>query len=379
MQQNSIITKDRKTLKMGVFLIVAFVLFVGISYLREHKNISISEDVLQNFSTVLISIILETMPFILLGAFISSLIQVFVSEETITKIIPKNQFMGLLVAASIGLIFPVCECAIIPIARRLIKKGVPVGIAVTFMLAVPIVNPIVLLSTYYAFYNKPIFVLIRGGFGFFAAILIGYLVGWIEDGKNPLKVSTSTITDHNDSCGCGYEHDHDHDHFNHYAKLQSRKLKNLPNHKPIQDFNRIKKKRSSKFSAVIEHTSSEFYDIGKYLTFGAIISAAFQTFVSRGNILAVGYDKNLSVIVMILFAFIISLCSEADAFVARSFMGQFTSGSIAAFLLFGPMLDIKNTLMLNSTFKKRFTFQLIVIIFMVCFLAGVLINKLWII
>jgi uncharacterized protein len=342
---------DQRSNIMIIFLILFFILLMSFNILRPRVHLSIPNDIVQNFSTVFLSIILETMPFILLGAFISSLIQVFVSEQTIAKLIPKDKFVGLLAASLMGFIFPVCECAIIPIARRLLRKGVPTGIVVTFMLAVPIVNPVVLLSTYYAFYNKPVMVLIRGGFGLISAIVIGFFIGWLEEGKNPLKNSAMFPKPHKHDCDCGHEHYHGHPHETGNGR-----------HK-------------SKIGEIIDHTSSEFYDIGKYLIFGAIISASFQTFVSRGNILAVGYDKNLSVIVMILLAFVISLCSEADAFVARSFMGQFTTGSIAAFLIFGPMLDIKNTLMLNSTFKKRFTIQLMFIIFLVCFIAGVLVNK----
>lgn len=345
MQQEKSLNKKSNLLVK--FLIIFFLVLGGFNGLRYKGLISIPYDIVQNFSTVLISIILETIPFILLGAFISSLIQVFVSEQTISKLIPKNKFIGLLAASLMGFIFPVCECAIIPIARRLLRKGVPTGIVVTFMLAVPIVNPVVLLSTYYAFYSKPVMVLIRGGFGLASAILIGFTVGWLEEGKNPLKNSVMFPRPHihDSTCDCGHEH------------------------------NYHNKSYKSKVLEIINHTSTEFYDIGKYLIFGAIISATFQTFVSRGNILAIGYDKNVSVIVMILLAFVISLCSEADAFVARSFMGQFTTGSIAAFLIFGPMLDIKNTLMLNATFKKKFTIKLMLIIFFVCFMAGVLVNK----
>jgi uncharacterized membrane protein YraQ (UPF0718 family) len=125
---------------------------------------------------------------------------------------------------------------------------------------------------------------------------------------------------------------------------------------------------------IIEHTSRELYDIGKFLILGAFISTLFQVFVSRSHILALGNNKVYSVFAMMIFAYVISLCSEADAFIARTFLNQFTTGSITAFLILGPMIDIKNTLMLASGFKKRFILQLTLLIFAVCFIMSEFVN-----
>lgn len=297
--------------------------------------------IFQNFSVIFISIVLEALPFILLGSIISALIQVFVSENTIAKILPKNRFLGLLTASLSGLVFPVCECAIIPITRRLIKKGMPVGMAVSFMLAVPIVNPIVLLSTYYAFHSRPYIVFIRGGLGLIIAVLIGFIIDALQHNKETVR---NFHGEHDNLCSCGHDHNHNHNH------------------------------EGSKFMEVLHHTNEELYDIGKFLILGAFISAFFQTVISRDNILIVGEHPIYSIIAMMLFAYLISLCSEADAFIASTFAGQFTTGSIAAFLLLGPMIDIKNTLMLVSSFKKSFIAKLIFLIFTACFAAGVIIN-----
>lgn len=294
---------------------------------------------IQNFSVIFISIVLEALPFVILGAFISSIIQVYVSENLIARILPKNKFIGLFAASLAGLIFPVCECAIIPIARRLMKKGVPVNMAVTFMLAVPIVNPIVLLSTYYAFHSKPYIVLIRGILGLTIAIIIGFLMGVWEEGKNPIKMS---YLDEDNTCACGFDHS--------YTRPKNN------------------------FFNVLQHTSSEIYDIGRLLILGAFLSALFQVVVARKYMLIVGEHPIYSIIAMILFAFFISLCSEADAFIASTFLGQFTIGGIISFLVLGPMIDIKNTLMLTSSFKSRFVAKLIFLIFTICFMAGYILN-----
>ncbi|SKC81192.1 Predicted permeases [Maledivibacter halophilus] len=99
-----------------------------------------------------------------------------------------------------------------------------------------------------------------------------------------------------------------------------------------------------------------------------------QTFISRGYILSIGQGKISSTIVMMILAFVLSLCSEADAFIARTFVGQFTIGSIVGFLILGPMIDIKNTLMLSSSFKMKFVIRLMTIISLVCFIMAMLVN-----
>lgn len=298
-------------------------------------------NLLESFTSIFLSIILEALPFIMIGAFISSFIQIFVSEQFISRIIPRSKFSGLIMAALIGVVFPVCECAIVPIMRRLLKKGVPIDISVTFMLAVPIINPVVMASTYYAFSDLPYMVFLRGGLGLVGAILIGYTIGMLQGNKSPVKNESH---EHHD-CGCSHGHSHGTGH----GTLH-------------------------KLFMIIGHTGEELYDIGKLLIIGACISSLMQIFVSRDLILSIGQGSVSSTIVMMLLAYILSLCSEADAFIARTFIGQFTTGSIAAFLVLGPMIDIKNTLMLSGGFKLGFVIKLIALIFSICFIMGSVIN-----
>jgi uncharacterized membrane protein YraQ (UPF0718 family) len=329
-----------KTKFIVLFMLLILIMPLAIGFIEFGGNIDFST--VQNFSTIFISIILEAMPFILLGAFVSALIQVFVSEQLIEKIIPKNRFMAFFGAALIGIIFPVCECAIVPISRRLMKKGVPIGVAVTFMLAVPIVNPITLLSTYYAFYDKPSIVILRGGLGMLIAIIVGYLVDYVGNGKSmPIK-QNNYESDSACYCGCDNQGALNHNH--------------------------------SKVRSVLEHTNKELLDISKYLIFGAILSAVFQTTVSKGYFASIGQDMYYSIFAMMTFAFILSICSEADAFIARTFLGQFTIGSVVAFLLLGPMIDIKNTIMLIGNFKLKLVIELIIYIVLIVFFVGCLIN-----
>lgn len=304
---------------------------------------------MEGFLLIFLSIVLEAIPFVMIGALISSLIHLFVSEQTITRIMPKNKFLGLIAAGIMGFIFPVCECAIVPIVKRLINKGVPVDVAMTFMLAVPIVNPVVLASTYYAFGNNPNMMILRGVGGLFGAILIGWIVGRVVRSDEVMKDTGKKIITKKTS--------------------RTRSLK-----RPLKEKER--KSLWGNIQNIILHTSRELYSVGRFLIAGAFLSAMMQNFVPREWILSVGNNEISSILVMMFMAFVLSLCSEADAFIARTFASQFTTGSILAFLIMGPMIDIKNTLMLSSGFKTKFIIKLVTIIGIVCFAIAIGINVL---
>jgi uncharacterized membrane protein YraQ (UPF0718 family) len=299
---------------------------------------------IQNFKTMFLSIILEALPFILLGVLISSLLQTFVSEQTITRIIPKNPFLAILFACLIGIIFPVCECGMIPIVRRLIKKGMPVYVAVVFILTGPILNPIVYAATFMAFRSRPEIAYSRMALAFVVACIIGLVIYRFVK-SNPLR-EVAAIT---------HEHDHNHNHSHEHS-------------------NEHEHKHNNKLFGMLGHASDEFFEMGKYLMFGSLITAIIQTLVARESLVSVGQDGLGSHLFMMGFAYILSLCSTSDAFVASSFINTFTTGSLLTFLVFGPMLDFKGTLMLLSVFKTKFVLILTALI-VVTVLAGSLIFE----
>jgi uncharacterized membrane protein YraQ (UPF0718 family) len=288
----------------------------------------------QSFSIVFISIILEAVPFVLIGTLFSGIIEVFVPNEWVSNRINSGDKRFYLMAGLLGIIFPVCECAIVPIMRRLVKKGVPVGVAVTFMLAAPIVNPVVLLSTFYAFSSTLKMVILRGVFGYIGAIVIGMLI---------TKYNSKDIMKEEIGCAC---------HHHHGIK--------------------VARGRFPKIEELIEHTSNDFLDVFKYLIIGAFIATALQTFVPKSFFLLLNQNVAVSIVVMMLLGFTLSLCSEADAFIASSFRSVFPDASLLAFLIFGPMIDIKNTLMLMQSFKTKFILKLIGIISAVCFILAMI-------
>ncbi|WP_203288500.1 permease [Metabacillus sp. cB07] len=277
-----------------------------------------------NLNTIFLSIVLEAIPFILLGVFVSALIQSFVSEEMIQKYLPKNAVIALFPAALLGIIFPVCECAIVPIVRRLIKKGMPLHIGIVFLVSAPILNPVVFASTYYAFQSSKEIVYGRMGLAFIVAILVGLAVYLIFKNRDQLKWTRE--------------------------ELVGRTVSSEP-------VNGV-----SKWKETLFHASDEFFEMGKYLILGAFIASVFQTFLDRSLLTDLGSSEFLSPAIMMAFAYILSLCSEADAFVAASFGGTFTAGSLLAFLVYGPMIDLKNTIMLFAFFRAKFVFAFIAIV-----------------
>lgn len=331
---------NRKTIqKAAVYLMVAASVFwIGYSLGAGTSQANVLEE-MRGFTLILWAILLEALPFVMLGTIVSSLIQVFVTEDMILKIMPKNKLLRLVFAALVGLIFPVCECAIIPITRGLIKKGMPTGPAITFMLATPIVNPIVLLSTYNAFAAMPQMMPLRAAGGFIGAILIGALVGRAQN-KAVLKDG------HAPDCGCESCHCHSDG-----EQCRPAGKKNL-------------------FLAVLRHTSAELQSVGMYLIFGAMIAAAVQILVPSNVLTSIGNGRIASILVMMGLAFLLSLCSEADAFVANTFLYRFSGASVFAFLIVGPMIDLKNTFMMLGSFTKRFTIRLIATIILVCFILA---------
>ncbi|MFT4005162.1 MAG: permease [Lacrimispora sp.] len=296
--------------------------------------LDINENLLIN---LFIGVILQAIPFLLIGILISSFIQVFIPTSVIERSFPKSIGLGMAAAVLFGFCLPVCDCTSIPILKGLVKKGIPLPAAVTFMTAAPVINPVVMLSTYYAFGGSLTYMLMRVCFGIVASVLIG-LAFYFFPLKQP---ALPEITYDKTMCGCGF------------SELSD----------PATSL-------WGKIHVFFRHSQSEFYYIGKYLIMGALISSIFQ---ALGTGLLSVPQKNgglaLSIIIMMAMAFVLSLCSSSDAVIAQSFTGLFPAGAIMGFLLFGPMIDIKNVMMLSSGFSKRFVIKLSLTAFIVCFLS----------
>lgn len=334
--------KNVFTFKTYIFIFLIIFSFTALSAFSL-LDFSISSQyltTLNKFYTVFISILIEGIPFILIGSFVSALIQIYVSKEFIIKVLPHNIFLSCIIAAFAGIIFPICDCGTIPIVKGFIRKKVPTAACITFLLSAPIVNPIAIISTVYAFQDMKYVVIYRILSGIIIAILIGLIIHFFtRDNPNILKNNTDPL-----SCECAICSDSYED-----SKASIDILRNI-----------------------FFHTIDEFFNIGKFMIIGAFISSIFQTIVSFDSNLYFPNDNRTSLLIMILLAFLLSVCSTSDAFIAKGFLKLFSLNSVMGFLVVGPMLDIKNTFMLFGNFKKTFVLKLIFCIVIISF--TVLIN-----
>ncbi|MHB8075999.1 permease [Desulfosporosinus fructosivorans] len=320
---------------IGIFLFIAI-------YLIAVPVLELSQTPVNTIINVFLGIMLQSVPFLLIGVIISSIIQIFISKDALRRMFPKQLGWGMLVAILGGFCLPVCDCASIPIFKSLVRKGVPIPVAVTFMTATPVINPVVMLSTYYAFGGNLRIVATRVWLGIIAAVLIGLSFAiWPSRGK----VLSGGLDGILCNCGC-YE--------------DSESITTL----------------KGKLALFIRHSQAEFFDVGKYLLIGAFVSSVFQTMITKAFSIQSSADFAVSLLVMMGMAFLLSLCSSSDAVVARSFASKFPLESTMGFLVFGPMMDIKNILMLSSGFSKGFVGRLLVVTFTVCFLVVFLLVRL---
>lgn len=300
------------------------------------------------FSIIFSSIILEAMPFMLMGTLLGGLVEVFLSRERLVSILPGRPARAIVLAAFMGIFFPVCECAIVPVVRKFIQKGMPLGSAVTFLLAGPIVNPLVFSSTLVAYGYSWETALMRTFIGAAVAVGIGFLIHSVISEKDALLP---------ESPGCGHcgAPDCGHDHGDLTGQPFSKKL-----------------------MAALSHGAVDFYDIGRFLVIGAFIAAALQTFIPRQAFFSMASGSVAAIVLMMALAVILNLCSEADAFIAASLAPvgiPFTAQM--AFMVLGPMLDLKLILMYMSVFTRRMILilslsTLIFVFTAMLFMAGVL-------
>lgn len=316
--------------------------------------------------TVFTGIVLQAVPFMLLGALLSSALYAFVPDRLLIKLFPKKYGLGFVTALFAGALFPVCECAAVPLMRSLIKKGVAMPVAVTFMLASPIVNPISIVSTLYAFPQQPSVAFYRLYFGLLIAFAIGLLLLFYPEEKylkeefdrepaaQPHSLGSTTAA----------------------FRLATGRTRAQNNRSEAQSDNfegtatESKAHRlQAKVYALLMHTCSEFFTTGPFLILGAFITALIRAAVPQEFFSITSGSAAGLLLVMMLFAFVFSACSTSDAFIARSFLNRFSFGSILGFLVYGPMMDIKNLFMLLSLFKKRFVIELTLIITVINFIG----------
>ena len=298
-------------------------------------------DALSTFVTIFLGIFIEAAPFLLLGTVASGLVEVFVNHDQVQRWVPRDPVRGALVGALLGIFFPVCECGVVPLTRRLFRKGLPLPVGVTFLLAAPVVNPVVIASTIAAFGVGRVLAL-RLGLTVLVAIVTG-LVFAAE--RRPEQLLQPTA----------------------WAPMAGGSGADLPLVAARAPW------RAALHRALVIAVD-EFFEMGRYLVVGGLLAALMQTVIPQAWLTAVSAGPVVSVLALIALAVVLSICSTVDAFIALSFAGTFTTGSIIAFLVFGPMVDIKSTLMFLGVFRKRAVAYLVLLPLLMALVLGVAIN-----
>jgi hypothetical protein len=328
---------------------------------------------LQDFSISFLSILFEGVPFMFIGTLLSGIIDAFVPAETIDRVLPQRRFTAVVLSGVLGIVFPMCECGMVPLVRRLVRKGLPVSCALTYLLSAPIVNPIVGLSTFAAFRGQhPARVTsMRLLLGFALAVLCGLIVQRIplaevlnrrmlafssrpqprfRSRERVRELALAHATDNYDSLrpasGSG----------------ETERSEDEPAHQHHTSFN-------GKLLGAVRCAASDFLDVGFYLIIGAAIASVFNTAIAHSALQPIAENHLFATTGMMGLAFLLSLCSTSDAFIAANFL-VFPFTAKLAFMVFGPMMDMKLVLMYGLVFTRRFTFAfafgLFVLVAMAC-------------
>lgn len=291
-----------------------------------------------NTLIIFFGIFIEAFPFMIIGVIISSLITVYVSPEFIARFFPPGAFRNLVVALIAGFAFPVCECGNIPVARGLLAKGVAPAPVITFLLAAPVFNPIAIIGTVIAFPGHPEMAWFRVLFTGIIAFAVGAL--FLPAKMQDVCREEETFSDYVEACEI-VEGSHG---------------------------------AAGKASAALMLARDEFFYVSRFLVIGALIAALSRTAIPNSVVTGLGQGPVVSILAMILLAFVISMCSNVDAFFAMAFTDTFTGGALLAFLVFGPMIDIKAVSMLYSTFKVRAIVLITALVFLMTFLLTLAVN-----
>lgn len=305
---------------------------------------------LTGFVTIFLGIFIEALPFLLAGTLVSSALHLFVSDAHLQRICPRRALPAALSGTLLGLLFPVCECGSVPATRRLLAKGAPLPLGLAFVLASPVINPIVIASTWVAFNGDPLLVGGRIALTALVAFVVALVIGVV---RQPEQLLAPMVADEHHAACC-HNHAHDHHHDAGHGQQTGGAL--------------------SRLAAVLGHTGAELFEMSRFLVIGALIAAAMQTIVPQSTLIALGEGPLLSVVVLMALAVVLSICSTVDAFVALAFVGTFSPGAILAFLVFGPMVDIKSVLLYTTTFRRRVVALVVLLTFQLILLASIIVN-----
>ncbi|WP_216904764.1 permease [Synechococcus sp. CCY 9618] len=279
-------------------------------------------------------LLIEALPFLLIGVLISAAARWLAPGGRWLRRLPTHPLLGPLTGAALGFALPACECGNVPVARRMLGGGAPLGAGLGFLFAAPVLNPIVIASTWAAFPEQPWLLLARPAGAVLVAVGLALLLALVPESQ----------------------------------LLQSDLLAERRLHQPLAVVGLLE--RSSglvggaataadappprpPLAELMKHAANEFLQLALLLVMGCVIAALVQSFVPRSWLLAVGGAPTLSILALMLLALVVSVCSSVDAFLALSFAAQVTPGALLAFLLLGPVIDLKLFSLLGLLFRPR--------------------------
>ncbi len=340
-----------------------------------------TDNAVERFLVIFISIFFEALPFIALGAVISGALEELLPQGAIARLLPRRRTVAVAVSALLGLIFPMCECGIVPVMRRLLRKGLPLSCAIAYMLAAPVINPVVMASTWAAFSGDRSgldgltslqMVSLRVGLAFLTAFTVAHVVHWAdrrygldalllpirgvnlnrnsrEYGNNPAHDPPGTIgleviespSAHTATKQLGEHHSHAH-----------------PHEHGTMPRTTLTWRIWFRLVNIAEIAIHDFLEITCFLILGATLAAIVQSADLLSYAPMLKNSPALAVPAMMLLAVLLCLCSEADAFVAANLIAIPLGGKLA-FLVLGPMLDLKLYLMYTRVFRPRLIWTII--------------------
>ncbi len=327
--------------------------------------------------TLFLSLLVEAFPFLLLGVLLSGLLLLFVDDHKLIAVLPRNPLLGALVGSSIGFLFPVCECGNVPVARRLLLQGASAPVAIGFLLAAPTINPIVIWATWTAFRDQPEIVVLRVVFSLVIATLIGWVFSAQADLRSLLQPAVAASIPRSQRSSSPRDEATNLLQSGTYllaqpgkpvrmdtSELQAALVASPPTAKPASDRLRL----------FLENTLQELRELGGVLVLGSLVAALIQVAAPREMILGLGQGPVTSIVAMMILGGVVSICSTVDAFFALSFASTFTSGSLLAFLVFGPMFDLKSLGLMLTIFRGRAVIYLFVLAAQLTFLLTLFVN-----
>ena len=307
-------------------------------------------------------LLLQAIPFTLIGVLVSAAVETWVTADFIEKHAPKSTANGFLAAIIAGVCVPVCDCVVVPTFSRLVARKLPLPCAVTFLCAVPVVNPVSVLATWYAFADVPAVVVMRVTLGVGIALLVGFSFVIFPTKSQILRNENLLKNNLKPKCSCELKCD----------------CSNVMQPTKVAQHNRVKSSICSQIKLYIQHIHEDFLKLLPIIVCGTIVASIIRAWLGADPASRVQANNIwFAIPAMMAIAYLSSLCSSSDAVIARSLAASLPMSSVLVFLLFGPMLDLKNTLMLIADCRGKFVLRLTLSIAVVCFLASLFSNWAW--